>query len=156
MKNSVFSARYRGIRVFVYLCSLAALILYGRVHFPYVTLQMCLSRPEFYDGTKISVGNEATVRDVYKDGFIIEQLGKQVRVSAPDVHVASGEFVYLHAVFFKPDSLHALKVRVAKKRRAKIWLSVFPVLLIGAYFFHRFRFNVKTFYFEERRSCQIL
>lgn len=93
------------------------------------------------------------MRRIYNDGFSIEQLGREVRVFAPHVKVTSGEFIYLHAIFCKPDSLHAVKVRVAKERRAKIWFSVIPTLLIAAYFAGRFRFNSKTLCFEERSSC---
>jgi hypothetical protein len=143
-------AHIRFIRIFVLLTALALLIWYGRAFYPAINLQMCLANPEKYDGTTITVGNEATVKHVYKDGFSIVQLGNQVRVYSDDNAVASGEFVTLEAVFHKPNILRALQIKVAKKRRAKIWLSVGPVLLIVAYFFRRFRFNAKKFCFEER------
>ena len=144
------NAYFRFIRIFLLILTLALLIWYGRTSYPAINLQMCLAHPEKYDGTTISVGNEATVKHVYDDGFSLVQLGKHVRVYSDITNIAPGEFVTLEAVFHKPNILQALQVRVAKRRRAKIWLSVAPALLIAAYFFKRFRFNVKKIVFEER------
>ena len=107
--------------------------------------------PEKYDGSTIIVGNEATVQEIHDDGFTIQQMGKNVRVFYSETDVRTSEFVVLKSTFHKPNTLQAHKVRIAKKRRAKIWLSVIPALLVCLYFIRRFRFNFRKFYFEERR-----
>lgn len=140
----------RLFRILLLTFLLAILIWYGHTFYPAVTLQMCLANPELHDGSTIVVGNEATIQEIYDDGFLIEQMGKKVRVISSEQNVRLGEFVILKAVFHKPNLLEALEVRIAKKRRAKIWLSVIPALLVVAYFMKRFRFNVRQFYFEER------
>ncbi len=140
----------RFFRIAILLFLLAFLMWYGNAFNPAVTLQMCLENPELYDGTIIVVGNEATVSTIHDNGFSIRQMGSEVRVLSMERDVALNEFVVLKAVFHKPDRLEAKEVRIAKKRRAKIWLSVIPTILIAVYFFKRFQFNWRYFYFKER------
>ncbi len=141
---------WRTVRIFVYAVILAALILYGYFCHPGVTLDECLAAPEKYDGAVIEVGREAVVEKVFENGFSIRQLGKSVRVYASTENVSPGEFILLLARFHKPCTLEAIHVRVAKRRRAKIWLSAFPALFVLFYFFRRYRFDFHSFYFEER------
>jgi hypothetical protein len=140
----------RVLRIVLLTSVLVFLIWYGHAFYPSITLQMCLESPEQYDGATIIVGNEATIQKIHADGFTIRQMGKLVRVFSAESDVSIGEFVILKATFHKPNELEAHKVRIAKKRRAKIWLSVFPALVVSIYFLRRFRFNFRTLYFEER------
>jgi len=140
----------RIIRILLLAFGLVFLIWYGYAFYPAITLQMCLANPDLYDGSTITVGNEATITGVHQDGFSIQQMGKHVRVFSTKTNVKPGEFVILKAIFHKPNTLEALDFRIAKQRRAKIWLSVIPALLVGIYFLKRFRFNFSSFYFEER------
>lgn len=142
--------RSRGSRIFLYLALLGALIFYGKQFHPNVTLKMCLEQPERYDETVIEVGNEAMVEHVYADSFTIRYLDHTVVVRGIHPDVKAGEFVLLRARFHKEGWLTPLEIRIAEQRRYKIWVSVLPVLLIGFYFFRKFRFNPKTFFFEER------
>jgi len=140
----------RFLRIFAYLCIIAALIVYGYLYHPGVTLSDCLASPEKYDGVVIEVGNEAKVERVFDDGFTIRQLGNSVRVFGALEDVQPGEFVLLLARFHKPCTLEAVKIRIAKNRRMKIWLSTIPAVLVAAYFIRRYRFDFRTFYFQER------
>ncbi len=140
---------FRFSRILILAFSLVALIWYGHSRYPAITLQMCLADPDRYDGTTIVVGNEATVSQNVEDGFYIRQMGREVKViteSSFDI----GEFIILQAVFHKPNLLFAEKIRIAKKRRWKIWLSVIPAIAVCAFFIKRYRFNTRNFYFEER------
>ena len=139
----------RILRIVLYCGILAGLIAYGRFFHPFVSLQMCLQDPQKYDGTTISVGNEAVVNEVFPDGFTLTQMGKNVRVFGSN-KVTPGDFITVPAVFHKPGWLEAQQIKVAKKRRAKIWLSVIPALAIIIFFFIRFRFDVHSLTFEER------
>ena len=143
------SWKNRFFRLFIYSVLLLGLILYGRFFHPFVTLKMCLNEPEKYDGSTIIVGNEAVIKKIFKDGFSIVQMGVEIRVFGP-TDVEPGEFVVLQAVFHKPDRLESIKIRIAKKRRSKIWLSVFPAILVVFYFLRQYRFNFSSLYFEER------
>jgi len=140
----------RFYRILVYMFILTALIVYGFLYHPGVTLSDCLASPNQYDGAIIEVGNEAKVEKVFHDGFIIRQLGRSVRVAGTTSDVKPGEFVLLLARFHKPSSLEAIRIRIAKNRRMKIWLSVIPALLAAGYFFRRYRFDFRTLYFLER------
>ena len=110
---------------------------------------MCLDDPNKYDGSVIDVGNEAIVTGLYDDGFSTQQMGRMARVFGDIKNVEVGEFVVLRATFHKPNHLYASAVRIAKKRRLKIWLSVIPAIIIVVLFFTRFHFDFKSFYFEE-------
>ena len=144
--------RNRCFRLFVYFTALVGLILYGHFFFPFVTLRMCLADPERYNGTTIVIGNEATVKQVFQDGFSIVQMNRVVRVFGP-TDVKPNEFVVLRAVFHKDGWLEAKEIKVAKKRRAKIWLSVMPALFFSLYFLKRFRFNFRSLFFEEQNDA---
>ena len=140
----------RVYRILIYSIVLAALICYGYRYHPGVTLSDCLTSPENYDGELIEVGNEAKIEDVYQGGFIIRQLGKSIPVVGTSPDVKAGEYVLLLARFHKPSSLEAVKIRIAKNRRLKIWLSAIPALLVLFYFLRRYRFDVRSLYFDER------
>ncbi len=140
----------RFLRIVFLTANLFFLIWYGHTFYPSITLQMCLKNPDTYDGATIVVGNESTVQKIHNDGFTIRQMGTLVRVFSSERDVGIGEFVILSATFRRPNLLEAHTVRIAKKRRAKIWLSVIPALVVCIYFLKRFRFNLKMFYFEER------
>ena len=137
-------------RILAYVCLLAALIVYGYLYHPGVTLSDCLASPEKYDDAVIEVGNEAKVEQVFDDGFTIRQLGRRVRVTGATKDVRPGEFILLLARFHKPSSLEAVKIHIAKNRRMKIWLSTIPVLLIVAFFIKSYRFDFRNFYFQQR------
>ncbi len=140
----------RPLRIFIYSISLILLVLYGRYFHPFVTLQMCLANPEEYDGFTIDVGNEAVIGEVFQDGFSIEQMGQRVRVFGPTEVARPGEFITLNAVFHREGFLVVKEMRVAERRRTKIWLSVFPVLVICFIFLRRFRLDYRMMYFMKR------
>ena len=102
------------------------------------------------NGAVIDVGNEAVVVDLLDDGFVIRQLGKDVRVKGDTKGVKRGEYVILQAKFHKPGRLEANEIRIAKKRRSKIVLSIFPAIFIIFYFLKKYRFSFHDLYFEER------
>ena len=140
----------RLLRIFAYAVFLAGLIFYGAANHPGVTLGECLDAPELYDGKVIEIGSEAVVDSVYYGGFTIRQLGKIVPVSGSANGVREGEFILLLARFHKPASLEAVAIRIAERRRAKIWFSAIPALLLLVLFFRRFRFDAARLYFYER------
>jgi hypothetical protein len=148
--NDLAADPWRGARILLFLSILVLLILYGFYFHPGITLSDCLASPDEYDGEIIEVGNEAVIDSVFSDGFTIRQLGKTINVIGMSDDVKSGEFVLMLARFQKPASLEALEIRIAKKRRSKIWLSTIPALLVVGYFFRRFRFNFKHLSFQER------
>ena len=141
----------RLIRIIIYIAALTGLILYGNSHFPAITLQMCLENPARYDGTSITVGNEATVHKVTNDGFIIKQQGQLIPVKSARIKgLRPGVFINFSAVFHKPGWLQAGEVYVMKQRRIKIWVSVIPVIMIVILFFRHFRFDFKNRQFERQ------
>lgn len=141
---------YRFLRIAIYLVILAGLMYYGRFYNPTLTLNDCLQQPEKYDGAYLELANELTVRAVYPDSFLIHQAGHIVKVVGHAPAIGVNDFIALKAVFHKAGWLELVGVRVAEQRRAKIWISVLPVLLVLYLFFRQFRFNVAGFYFERR------
>ncbi|MDZ7723133.1 MAG: hypothetical protein U5R06_10095 [candidate division KSB1 bacterium] len=141
----------RLIRITIYIAVLTGLILYGYIHIPDITLQMCLQDPDRYDGTTITVGNEATVKNLTHDGFIIKQRGRLIPVNSARVNdLKPGVFINFSAVFHKPGWLQAKEIHIMKQRRLKIWVSVIPVIVVVILFFRHFRFDFKNRQFEKR------
>lgn len=130
---------------------LAGLIWYGKTYYPGITLSLCLTDPERYDGQFVEVGNGAIVQDISSNGFIIKQMGKQIKVQGNSENVIAGKYIYLYAIFHSPGWLEAKKIHVADKRQMKIWISILPIVVILFYFFKTFRFNLKNCKFTERR-----
>ena len=146
--------KFRAARIALYLLFLSLLILYGYYFHPHVTLQMCLADPQKYTGSRIEVGNEALVHEIFKDGFSIKQQNRIVPVHGMSADVKINEFVIIDATFHELGWLEAHRIRVAKKRRYKIVLSVLPVLFILILFFKRYRFDFHNLYFIERKPCR--
>jgi hypothetical protein len=138
-------------RVIIYAGLLAALIIYGKVAYPDITLKMCLDNPDRYDGMTIEVGGEATIGDRLADGFTIVFLGEVVRVKGSHPHLRKREYLSLIAVFHKEGPwLEAIDIHIAKYRRTKIVLSVLPVIAVGLLFVKRYRFDFTCLQFRER------
>ncbi len=144
----------RILTVFGLLILIAGLLWYGKVKNPTVTLQMCLAAPERYNGSLIEVGAEATVAQVIEDGFILRQMGKRVKVVGTVNSLQVGEFVGLLAVFHQPGWLELKKIHVAKNRRAKIWFSVIPLIIVFFLCARQYRIDLSRFEFAERDSCR--
>ena len=121
---------------------------YGKENDPTITLQMCLKEPRRYDNAIIEVGTEATVDSLTKDGFILKQMGKKIKVVGSDKDLKTGEYISLLAVFHNEGWLELKKIHVAKNRRLKILTSLLPVLLVFYFFFRHYRFHCQTFEFR--------
>ena len=132
--------------LFILIC----LIWFGFQNAPSITLQMCLDNPTYYDGYEIGVGNEATIAQLLPEGFLVRQMSNTIRVSGGPQNASVGDFVQLRAIFHKEGYLELVKMHVAKQRRAKIFISVVPTLLILFIFFRRFKFNWRQMFFHER------
>ena len=136
------------------LISIIGLLWYGKVKNPTITLQMCLAAPERYDGSLIEVGAEATVAQVTEDGFILQQIGRLVKVVGAVNNLRVGEFVGLVAVFHRPGWLELKKIHVAKNRRAKIWFSVIPLIVIVLFCVRHYSVDLPRFEITERKPCR--
>jgi len=136
----------------ILICSMAmlGLIIYGKVYNPAVTLEMCLIQPDKYDGRTIAIGTEITVHEIFPDGFTIKQFGRIVKVKGRAGNIAPDDFITLSAVFHKQGWLELKSYHVAKKRRFKIFVSIFPALLVVFIFFKSYTFDLKRFVFTER------
>jgi hypothetical protein len=148
MNNSIKPDRR--IFIFFYFCVLVALVWYGKVFNPAVTLQMCLNNPEKYDGTLIEVGDEARIVDISDAWFTIEQMGKIVRVVGSHKELRPHEYISLQGIFHREGWIGLTKVYVAVMRRYKILISIVPVIIILILFIRSFRFDGRRCHFTER------
>ena len=131
----------RLLRIVLYITCLVAMVIYGYRNNPAITLQMCLDNPDKYDGTQIEIGNEIIVYSVTQFGFVIKQMNNLVEVRGETNDVEPHEYIVLKAVFHKGPWLELKDYHVAKRRRAKVYISVFPVLFIFAYFLSKAKFT---------------
>lgn len=131
----------RLLRIVLYTTCLGAMVFYGNRNNPAVTLQMCFDNPDKYDGTQIEIGNEIIVYSVTQFGFVIKQMDNLVEVRGETNDVEPLEYIVMKAVFHKGPWLELKDYHVAKRRRAKVYISVFPVIFIIAYFFAKVKFT---------------
>ena len=104
-----------------------------------------------YDGRTIAIGTEITVQEILQDGFTIKQFGHIIKVKGQAENIAPDDFITLSAVFHKQGWLELKSYHIAKNRRFKIFVSIFPALLVLVIFFKSFRFDFKRFVFTENR-----
>lgn len=134
---------------------LVILVAFGYIKNPAITLSMCLENPAHFDHQIVELGNEATIARLWDGGFTLRQMGLEIPVYGHHSELALNDYVYLKAVFHQEGHLELVSLRVAKMRRAKIWTSVPPMMLILGMFFFRYRFDFRHFQFTERKKCRI-
>ncbi len=149
MKNQ---SKRQAIIITTFICSIA-LIIYGYINNPSISLSMCLDNPQQYDGQIIEIGTEITVARVWQNDFTLRQMDKEIPVYGDNSNLNINDFIYLRAIFHKEGFLELLQIRAAKLRRIIIWISVPPVLLVLVLFFRQYRFNIRSVQFEERNTC---
>ncbi len=123
------------------LLALTALVYYGYLHYPGITLRMCVEDPLRYDGRAIGVGTETTVAALFADGFLIHHMGDTFRVLGDPGDAEPGDFIQMRAVFHCEGYLELQRLHVAKYRRLKIIVSIAPVVLVAFLFLKHYRFN---------------
>ncbi|MGQ9560087.1 MAG: hypothetical protein ACUVWA_06210 [Candidatus Oleimicrobiaceae bacterium] len=133
---------------------LVALTYYGYRAFPEIRLADCLHDPARYDGALITVGTEATVERVLPDGFLVRQMGRVVRVIGDAGNARPGDFVRFRARFHREGHLTLEQLYVAKRRRAKVAVSILPALLVVALVIKTYRFDPHRLCFVERKPCR--
>ncbi len=140
----------RSIRVTLYLIILCFLVFYGKYNNPTITLTMCDSDPEKFDNSFLEIGNEITVKTIYQDSFFVHQNGNFYKVVGQSENLIPNQFISLKAIYHQDGWLELVDYHVSEKRRVKIWVSVFPVLIVLVLFFKRYTFSFKNFYFASK------
>lgn len=135
----------RLLRIFLYTVCLVSLVIFGYRNNPAITLQMCLENPEKYDGRQIEIGNEIIVYSVTQFGFIIEQMDNLIEVRGETTGIEPLEYISLKAVFHSGPWLELKDYHVAKRRRTKVYISLFPALFVVVYFFTKVKFTKNGF-----------
>ena len=125
---------------------------YSYRYHPYRNLRDALRRPQAFDGRVVTAGAEVTIVSVDDTSFVIRQLGHTFRVRGHLPGARPGEYIALEVVFRENADLELVRGRVLTGRRAKIWISVLPLLAVVALFFVDFRFDWRTLLFVRRRT----
>lgn len=133
---------------------IVCLSFYSRYFHPWISVTDCLRDPEAYNGRIVSRYREPKVGTIYPDGFeLLQRDGPCIRVYSDTTGLLSGEYIGMEAVFHKEGYLKAASIQLTTKRRHKIWISVFPVLLTGFLLVRNFRFNYRKFRIELRENA---
>ena len=132
-------------RIIIYAAILGSLVVYGYKHNPAVTLQMCLAEPKKYDGTLIEIGNEIIVEQLTLYGFTITQMENEIEVWGDNNNVRENDYIVLKAIFHKGPWLELKDYHVAKKRRTKVYISIFPALFVIGYVLKNLSFGLQGF-----------
>ena len=135
----------RPIWIVLLLGLILSLCFYNARTNPWISISQCLENPEAYHGKVVTRYREPIIGKIFPDGFLLlQKQGPSIRVIADTTSLKNGEFIGMHAIFHKEGYLEAVALHVAKRRREKMWVSVFPVILIGMMFVRYFRFNIKN------------
>jgi len=140
-------------KISVYTLILIFLIIYSKVSYPHVTLDMCLKEPDKYDNYSIFIINEITVSKITDNGFLINHEGSDYTVIGALENVKDNDYLTIRAIFHKEGWLELQQGHVVKNRRLKVYLSAIPVLIIVSLFMLIYRFNFRYFRFEERKNA---
>ncbi len=126
---------------------------------PDPSLSDVMARPASFEGQEIKIGDEPILESVNSDFFVVRSLGCRLRVAGTVSPDDIGQFIYVRGVFRQPTPgagcdgvISPAEHHVARGRHAKIWLSVIPVLWVGALLLRHFRINASRMCIEER-SC---
>lgn len=128
-------------RMAIYVSVMVFFVIYGYKNNPSVTLQMCLTSPEKYDGELLEIGNEIIVDELTLYGFTVKQQGNTVEVWGDNSGVRENEYIVLKAIFHQGPWLELREFHVAKRRRTKIYISIFPTLFVLAFVLKNLRYN---------------
>lgn len=149
--NDRFNAfHHRWYKIIALLAVLVGLAAYGYLLNPVGKLSKCLANPDLYDGQLIGVGTEAKVVELLPEGFIIQELGQRIRVVGDPPDASPGDYIRIRAVFHKEGYLELERSYVAKGRRAKIFVSIVPALLVIFLLFRTYRIDWRHLLFRER------
>ncbi|MFH1942989.1 MAG: hypothetical protein ABIL68_12880 [bacterium] len=140
----------RRLAAIIVLCLILLALSYFSVHsHPWIALNECLEHPEEFDGQLVTKFEESSIGSIYTDGFeLIQKKGPSIRVYSDTTGLQTGKDIGLIAIFHKEGYFEAVSLRVSRNRKAKIWISAFPALLVAFLCIRHFRFNRKTFQIE--------
>jgi hypothetical protein len=128
-------------RIVIYLALLITFVIYGYISNPAVTLPMCFADPLKYDGTLLEIGNEIMVDKLTLYGFTIRQHGITAEVWGDNNGVRENEYIVLKAVFHQGPWLELEEFHISKKRRTKIYISIFPALFVIVFVLTNLRYS---------------
>ena len=120
------------------------LSIYGQRNDPSITLSMCLQAPQRYDLQTITIGIETTIKKIEHDNFVVTQMGRDFLVYGHCAGMRENDFVQLVGIFHKEGWLELESCYVARYRRIKIWISIFPIFLVAGLFFKEWRWHWKS------------
>jgi hypothetical protein len=129
---------------------LLALIWFGKVHNPTVTLAMYLDDPAHYDGLLAEIGLEVTVMQTWPDSFRVKQMDETVTIVGSPDGAQPGDYVRLLGRFRAPGRLELERLYIARGRRAKIAWSIVPLLVLTGLWLRAYRFDFSGWYWQER------
>ncbi len=116
-----------------------------------------MASPASYEGQEIKIGDEPVLESTDADSFTVRSRGYRFRVTGNVSQEDVGRFIYVRGVFQLPESAGEEDGRVdpaehyvARGRRAKIWLSVIPVIWVGVLLLRHFRINTSKLSVEPR------
>ncbi|RKY82772.1 hypothetical protein DRQ07_00330 [candidate division KSB1 bacterium] len=144
----------RFLYILISIVVLTGLAIYNYNAHPWIDVAQCMNDPENYDGKIVEKFREPMIGKILNDGFILKQKhGQSIRVYADTSGLKTGEYLGLTARFHKEGYLEAVKIKVSKYRRYKIWLSVIPVFFVLFLLIFNLKFNWKKFYFELKNNA---
>ncbi|MFH1039490.1 MAG: hypothetical protein V1789_12570 [PVC group bacterium] len=150
---SMFSDRYRIAKIAGLAILLAALAWYADAAQKVLTYSECLSDPERFDGKEVPIFMEARILETTPGSIRISQPDGPLDLLVPPhfqgmvpagaslEDVKPGQSLEAVAVFRRPRFLELKAFRSAQLRKFKIFVSIFPVVLVAFFLFRTIRWE---------------
>jgi hypothetical protein len=104
-------------------------------------LEECLSAPKRFDGATLKLGNNTKAGTVRKNSFELLSGVNRITVMGSVEGLKTDDYVDIVTIFHKQGYLELKEIYVRKLRRLKIFLSIFPVLLLPCLILRQYRFD---------------
>lgn len=135
----------RWLLILIAFGALVCICVWGALNSPWLLLEEAMGKPETYDGATVNQFLYPKIAEIYHDGFLLtERGGRSIRVYCDTTGLIQGKWVGLEAVYHKGGYLIARRVKVAKNRSLKVYLSLIPVILIAILGMRAFRIDWRS------------
>jgi len=151
MANTMFTDKFRLLKIVVPPFIIIGVIIYGEIKGPqvYPGFLEAIKAPKIYFGKEIGFGGK--IIEVQKN-YILVRINREVaKVNLTLPKEKLNYEISGMGVFQKDQSLKQTKYHLSNLRIYKILLSLIPALLISYWFFKSYSFDLKDFIFKTKK-----
>ena len=151
MANTMFTDKFRLLKIIIPLFIILGAIIYGEIKGPqiYPGFLEAIKSQKLYLGKEIGFGRK--ILKIQKNYILVRINGEVARVNLTLPKKNLNYEISGMGVFQKDQSLKQTKYHLSNLRIYKILLSLIPALLISYWFFKSYSFDLKDFIFKTKK-----